>query len=162
MRFVKGRKPMNNIFLIKTTIDKYLRFKRGRISWRFLYLQKDFYPIEREFLRFNRRRKGISDTTVNCIKKIYNGITFCVKYGQEEGTNCVEQGRGVRQGCSFSPCSFSFFINDITDHINKGNLHATTTGKKTVPGLLHAHDLAVSPFTIKGLQKSNTSSCKIF
>jgi hypothetical protein len=34
--FVKGRKAMDNIFIIKTTVNKYLRFKRGRIYWCFL------------------------------------------------------------------------------------------------------------------------------
>jgi hypothetical protein len=48
---------------------------------------------------------------------------------------------------------FNVFI-DIIGYIIKSNLNAPTLGKETVPGLLFAHDLAVSSFTIKGLQKA--------
>jgi hypothetical protein len=33
MGFVKGRKPMDNILIIKTMTDKYLRLKRGCINF---------------------------------------------------------------------------------------------------------------------------------
>jgi hypothetical protein len=36
--FVKEKRTTDNIFIITTTIDKYLRFKRGHIYWRFFDL----------------------------------------------------------------------------------------------------------------------------
>jgi hypothetical protein len=38
--FIKGKRTMNNTFVIKTMIDKYLRFKRGRLYWCFVDLEK--------------------------------------------------------------------------------------------------------------------------
>jgi hypothetical protein len=88
MGFVKGRKAMDNVFLIKTMIDKYLRFKRYRIYWCFSDLEEAFDSTDREALWYKIRRKGISDKIVNCIKKMCNGVKFCVKCGDEEVTDC--------------------------------------------------------------------------
>lgn len=43
------------------------------------------------------------EETCNTIKKIYEDINICVKYGGGEVTGFVEQNRGVRQGRSFGP-----------------------------------------------------------
>jgi hypothetical protein len=61
---------------------------------------------------------------VKCIREIYDGIKICVKCGVDEVTDCIEQKRGVRQGCSLSPYLFNIFIGDIIDYISKDNPHA--------------------------------------
>jgi hypothetical protein len=48
--FIKGKRTTDNIFVIKTTIDKYLRFKRGRLYWCFVDLEETFNSIDREAL----------------------------------------------------------------------------------------------------------------
>jgi hypothetical protein len=62
-----------------------------------------FDSVDRKALRFKLRRKEISDKMVNCIKKIYNGIKFCVKCGNQKVINCAEKRRRVIQGCGLSP-----------------------------------------------------------
>jgi hypothetical protein len=51
-------------------IDKYLRFKSGRVYWRFFDLQKAFDSVEIEALWFKTTRKEIRDKLVNCIKNV--------------------------------------------------------------------------------------------
>jgi hypothetical protein len=60
----------NNIFVIKATIGKYLRFKRGQLYWCFVDLEKAFDSIDRETLWYKLRRKWISDKMVECIRRI--------------------------------------------------------------------------------------------
>jgi hypothetical protein len=33
---------------------------------------------------------------VNCIRQMYDGIRFCVKCGEDEVTDFIEEKRGVR------------------------------------------------------------------
>jgi hypothetical protein len=49
------------------------------------------------------RRKVVSDNMVECIKKMYNCTKFCVKCGDDEVTDFVEQRRCIRQGYILSP-----------------------------------------------------------
>jgi hypothetical protein len=44
--FVKGKRTTNNIFVIKTTVDRYLRVQRGRIYWCLVDLEWAFDSIE--------------------------------------------------------------------------------------------------------------------
>jgi hypothetical protein len=66
-------------------------------------LEKAFDSIDRETLWYKLRRKGISDKMVECIRRIYDGIKFCVKCGEDVVTDFIEQERGVRLGCILSP-----------------------------------------------------------
>jgi hypothetical protein len=78
---VKGKRTTGNIFVIKTTVDRYLRVKKVRIYWRLVGLEKVFDSIYREVLCFKMRKKGVSDNMVKCIKTMYNDTKFCVKCG---------------------------------------------------------------------------------
>jgi hypothetical protein len=61
---VKDKRATDNIFVIKTTVDRYLRVKGGRIYWCLVHLEKAFDSIDREALWFTMRKKGVSDNMV--------------------------------------------------------------------------------------------------
>jgi hypothetical protein len=46
----KGQRTTDNIFIIRTIIDKYLARKRGKVYWMFADLQKVFDTVVREDL----------------------------------------------------------------------------------------------------------------
>jgi hypothetical protein len=92
--FVINKRTTDNIFVIKSTIDKYLKVKRGRIYWCMVDLGKAFDSIDREALWFKMRKKGVSENMMRCIKKMYEGIKFCVKCEDNNLTDLMEQRRG--------------------------------------------------------------------
>jgi hypothetical protein len=49
----------------------------------------------------------MSDSMVECIKKMYKSTKFCAKYRDDEVIDFVEQRRGVTQGCSLSSYLFN-------------------------------------------------------
>jgi hypothetical protein len=81
-------------------------------------LEKAFDSIDREALWFKMRKKGVSVNMVRCIKKLYEGIKFCVKCDGDNVTDFVEHRREVRQGCSLSPNLFNIFIHEMIDYIS--------------------------------------------
>jgi hypothetical protein len=76
--FMKGKRNRDNVFVIETTADKYLRPKRGRSCWCSLKFEKAFGSIHREILWY-KLRKGVSDDTVKCVNEMYEGIKSCVE-----------------------------------------------------------------------------------
>ena len=40
--FTKGKRTVDNIFIIKTCVDKYLKVKRGKLYWCFVDFGKAF------------------------------------------------------------------------------------------------------------------------
>jgi hypothetical protein len=77
--FIKGRRTTDIVFVIKTTVDKYLTFNLGRLFWCFVDFGKAFDSVHTEALLYKLRRHGISDDTAKCIKELYDGFNFCVK-----------------------------------------------------------------------------------
>jgi hypothetical protein len=88
--------------------------------------------------------KCVSDNMVKWISEMYDGIKICVKCGENEVTDFIEQTRRVGQGCSLSPYVFNIFIDDNIDYISKDNPHAPVIGTTAIRGLLFADDLAFS------------------
>jgi hypothetical protein len=58
MGFREGQRTTDNIFIIRTIIDKYLARKRGKVYWMFVDLQKAFNTVVREALWWKLGRKG--------------------------------------------------------------------------------------------------------
>jgi hypothetical protein len=94
------------------------------------------------------RGKGISGNMGKCIEEMYDRIKFCVKCGEDEVIDFIEQGRRVRKGYGFSLYLFNIFMDDIIDYISKDNPHAPVTEMTAIEGLLFADDLAYSSFTV--------------
>jgi hypothetical protein len=69
MGFRKGRKAVDNTFILRTTIDKYVSWKRGKIYWLFVHLQKAFDTVVREALWWKLGKKGLSIKSIVGVKE---------------------------------------------------------------------------------------------
>jgi hypothetical protein len=59
--FRKGRRTVDNIFILRTTIDESLSRKRGKVYWLFVDLQKKvFDTVVREVVWWKLGEKGLS------------------------------------------------------------------------------------------------------
>jgi hypothetical protein len=86
---IKGKQTTDYVFVIKTTIDKYFRFKLGCLYWCFVASGKVFVSVHRGALWYKLRRKAISDNMAKCVKEMYDGIKFCLKCGEDEVTDFI-------------------------------------------------------------------------
>jgi hypothetical protein len=55
---------------------------------------------------------------------------------------------GLRQGCVLSPVFINLYIDEVLTKLNKANTHAPVLGKRQIPALLFADDLAVGTMGI--------------
>jgi hypothetical protein len=122
--FTKGKRTVDNIFIIKTCVDKYLKVKRGKLYWCFVDFEKAFDSINTEAMWYKMRKIGVSENMVSDIEIMYQDIKFCVKCGGNQRSRCAPQTKGLRQGCGLSPYFFNIFINDIIDYIDKEETHS--------------------------------------
>jgi hypothetical protein len=56
--FTKGKRTVDNIFIIKTCVDKYLKVKTGKLYWCLVNFEKAFESINREALWYKMRKTG--------------------------------------------------------------------------------------------------------
>ena len=80
--FTKGKRTVDNIFIIKTCVDKYLKVKTGKLYWCFVHFEKTFVSINREALWYKMRKIGVSENMVSNIEKMNEDIKFCLKCGE--------------------------------------------------------------------------------
>jgi hypothetical protein len=123
MGFRKGRRTVDNIFILKTTIDKYLSWKRSKVYWLFVDLQKAFDTVVREALWWKLGKKGLSTKFIEGVKGIYKNVKISVKLEGNRVLDEFHSNTGLRQGCSLSSALFNIFINDILDRLEEANTH---------------------------------------
>jgi hypothetical protein len=99
----QGRRTVDNIFIIKTSVDKYLKAERGSLCWCFVDFEKAFDSIDRETLLIKMREIGVNENVLNCTQIMCQDIKFCVKCGENLISSCATQNKGVHQGRGFSP-----------------------------------------------------------
>jgi hypothetical protein len=106
MGFRKGRRTVDDIFILRTIIDKYLSQKRGKVYWLLVDLQKAFDTVEREALWWKLGKKGISSKFIEGVKGIYKNVKISAKLEGNRVLDEFDSNIGLRQGCSLSPALY--------------------------------------------------------
>jgi hypothetical protein len=119
MGFRKGKRTADNIFILRTTIDKNLSRKRVKVYWLFVDLQKALNTIVREALWWKLGKKGISSKFIEGVKGIYKNVKTPVKLECNRVLEEFDSNVGLREGCSLSPAIFNIFIDDILDRLEQ-------------------------------------------
>ncbi len=92
----------------------------------FVDFHKAFDTIEHVFLFKTIHFFGFGKYFLKAVKTLYKGCTSSVKLAQ--GTsNRFEIGRGIRQGCPFSPFLFLLATQILALHLKKGYFQGITT-----------------------------------
>lgn len=85
-----------------------------------------FDTIEHDFLFKTIKFFGFGKYFLKAVKTLYKGCNSSVKLAQ--GTsNRFEIGRGIRQGCPFSPFLFLLATQLLALHLKKGYFQGITT-----------------------------------
>jgi hypothetical protein len=151
MEFKKGKRMVDNIFILRSIIDKYLLRKRAKVYWIFVDLQKAFDTVVNEALWWKLGKKGLSTKFTEGVKGIYKNVKITVKLRD----NRVLEEFESNTGRSLSPMLFNIFTDVILRRLEKANTHPPTIRKWQIAGLLFVDDLAVGATTIIGLQRAS-------
>jgi exonuclease III len=149
--FRKNCRTTDNIFIIKSLIDKYVKNGKKRLYLGFIDFQKAFDTIWHPGLLYKLQLHGITGNIYNIIKNMYSKVTLQVKH-EGQLTPPFSSNNGVRQGDNLSPTLFNIFINDLEFDASLSapvKLHT-----KCITHLLYADDLLIISETTQGLQNS--------
>jgi hypothetical protein len=79
--FRKGFRTTDNIFILKTVINKYLNRRNGKVFVCFVDFKKVFDSVWRQALLFKLLDKGIGRNFYKIIKHIYSNTKYSYKSG---------------------------------------------------------------------------------
>jgi len=150
--FRKGRSGIDNIYILKTAIEKAINKKEGKLFVFFMDLKAAFDKVKREKVWKVLRERGIKEELVQNIERIYKETKNKVKVGNEY-TESFWTEKGVRQGCPLSPLLFIIFIADIEEYIKRRQEGGITIGNRRIYSLAYADDLAILAETEKEMKK---------
>ena len=150
--FMKGKRTEDNIFIIHTIFQKYVKLGKGKIYTTFVDFRKYFDCINRNCLMYKLIKCGITGKMYKVIKASYNNPQFCIK--TLEGLSCYfSSTTGVKQGCILSPLLSNIFQNDLHE-IFDASCDPVSLNNITLNSLSWADDLVIMSMSKQGLQNS--------
>ena len=118
--FRKGRGTRHQIVNICWIIEKARRFQKN-IYFCFIDYAKDFDCVDPNKLWKILKEMGIQDLTCH-LRNLYASQEATVRTGH--GTDWLQIGKGVRQGCILSPCLFNLYAEYIMRNAGLEEAHA--------------------------------------
>ena len=123
--FRKGRGTRDQIANILCIIEKAREFQKN-IHFCFIDYAKAFDCVDHNKLWKILKKMGISDHLICLLRNLYAGQEATVRTGHGT-TDWFQIGKGVRQGCIFSPCLLKFYAEYI---MRNGGLGEAQSGIK--------------------------------
>ena len=110
--FLKANRTSDQIFTLRTLIEKYCYQNKQKIYACFVDFRKAFDSVWHEGLFHRIFQYGIRGNVYELIKSLYSKSSCSVKIGKCV-TSKFSYRRGVRQGCILSPLLFNLFVNEL-------------------------------------------------
>ncbi len=149
--FMEKRRTEDNIFILHSLFNKYVRRSESKIYVAFIDFRKFFDIINRDHLMYKLLGTGITGPVYNTIKSMYQGTQFCIK--TDLGlTDFFDSNSGVLQGCNLSPTLSNIFQTDIHKLFGKETDPLTLKEGVQINSLSWADDLVLMSTSHKGLQ----------
>ena len=150
--FKKDHRTEDNLFLIRSLFEKYVKIGKKKLYIAFVDFSKFFDKINRHMLLYKLLKNGITGSVYNIIKNIYQNTTYRIRIG-EDFSPIFEAHNGVKQGCCLSPTLSNIFQNDIHD-IFDDKCDPISIGSIVLNSLSWADDLIIVSLSKEGLQNS--------
>ncbi len=148
--FMKKKRCEDNIFIINTMYQKYVKQGRKRLYLAFVDFSKFFDRINREMLRYKLLKYGVTGSFYKVLKSYYEKSLYAIK--SNTGISpYFEANNGVKQGCNLSPTLSNIYQNDIHDIFDEDCCPVNLDGVD-MNSLSWADDLVLMSTSQKGLQ----------
>ena len=122
--FRKGFRTTDDIFTLKTLIDKYARSqkkKKNNVLFScFIDFKSAFDRISRTNLLHKMQKVGITGKFLSVISSMYSSDKSCLKIGNKI-TESFQCHNGVKQGDILSPTLFNLYLHDLLEQFETVN-----------------------------------------
>ena len=114
--FRKGRGTRDQIATFRWIMEKAREFQKN-VYFCFIDYAKAFDCVDHNKLWNILKEIGIPDHLTHLLRNLYAGQEATVRTGHET-TDCVQIGKGVRQGCILSPSYLTYMQTTMTNTIS--------------------------------------------
>ena len=149
--FKKDHRTEDNLFLLKTIFEKYVKKEKKKVYIAFIDFSKFFDKINRHLLLYKLLKYGITGNLYKIIKSIYSNTKYSISIGGDVSPVFQAQN-GVKQGCCLSPTLSNLFQNDLHD-IFDISCDPISIGELVINSISWADDLIMASLSKEGLQK---------
>ena len=149
--FRKQRRTTDNIFVLKTLINKYAYCNKTKLYTCFVDFKKAFDTVWRPALLHKLLNKGIGGNFYRVIDHVYSTTVCAVKQSHVQ-SNFFSTNRGVKQGDNLSPTLFNIFIDDFTEYLDISKTSPVKLNNIQFNSLFFADDLLLVSESADGLQ----------
>lgn len=148
--FRKGVGTREAILALRQVIEK--QMKKGKPTFlAFVDLEKAFDNVNWNVLFSILRQTGINFRERRLVYNIYKQETGIVCCGNKEETAHIR--KGVRQGCSLSPCLFNIYVQKAIDRVREEFVTGVNIHGDKVDMIRFADDIALITENEEDLQK---------
>ena len=159
--FRKDRCASDNTFILNTILMK-AGAKGGKAHMAFVDLKKAYDTVSRVVLWQRLKKMGFGGTFLKGIQAMYQGDNVVTDVNGQQ-TRPIFLGRGLRQGCSLSPCLFALYMVEWGKELETAKV-GFKIGAVVVNALFFADDVLLIARTAAGLKKLlliSTKHCKL-
>lgn len=148
--FRQGKGTRDAIALLRIIGERYMERGKG-LSLCFIDLEKAFDRVDWRKLMDIMKEKKVDWKERRLIAELYLGQRATVKVN-ENMTDWVELGRGVRQGCCLSPTLFNIYVEDMISKTLEECVEGISIGGVKVRCIRFADDMVVLAEDTRSLQ----------
>ena len=149
--FKKDHRTEDNLFLLKTIHEKYVKKQHTKVYVAFVDFSKFFDKINRHIMLYKLLKYGITGNIYHVIKSIYSKTTYSIKVG-DKISPAFSATNGLKQGCCLSPILSNIFQNDLHDIFDE-RCDPISLGSAILNSISWADDLILISKSKEGLQR---------